>query len=570
MTRRRMLFAHIKKLVRRTITSANGLVSFKSNVEMPLKVTCEFSPIQEGEGDPSPENQRPISGWGGCEIPHTGKNLVPDFNVTYEFWSRGWLNSSGGISSSSNPYITSEFIQIKAGSNYIFSTNSSGWKCNAFFDENKRIISGTYKETNSGTAPQNAKYIRISFAPNRSGTTYLPTTVQLELGSTTTDYEPYQSEAVTINWKLPDEYQEVEYLEANKKQYFWADIPIQDGLTVDAVQSFNAGDTYLFGGYAANTSDNKSCFNGTYGGGVQGAYPSGYYILGNVTQDWAIYHVVTTHKDGIITLYVNDILNSRNSGGQVSKTGSRCCVFAARRQGPIGTDAIQNAYSGRVYNLKVLKDNTLLADYVPCYRKADNKPGMYDLVTGTFYVNQGTGDDFTVGPDVSTLPGIVYGGTVTLNEDGSADLTATWIYGTPDYNALGATSYSDGGYRNAYNYMGGGALKDFPLPADHTKIISDKAVRGSFSTTDTNSIVMRTYSNYIYFGVKSELLESDNLTGLKAYLVEHAPAICYPLKQQDYIVYHFSNIGQLQSFLGNNAVWHDMNGQITVEYYNYQ
>lgn len=37
---------------------------------------------------------------------------------------------------------------------------------------------------------------------------------------------------------------------------------------------------------------------------------------------------------------------------------------------------------------------------VPCYRKADNKPGMYDLVTNTFFVNAGTGE-FTVGPDVN-------------------------------------------------------------------------------------------------------------------------------------------------------------------------
>lgn len=34
----------------------------------------------------------------------------------------------------------------------------------------------------------------------------------------------------------------------------------------------------------------------------------------------------------------------------------------------------------------------------PVYRIADNKPGMYDIVNGVFYTNQGT-DEFTVGPD---------------------------------------------------------------------------------------------------------------------------------------------------------------------------
>ena len=34
----------------------------------------------------------------------------------------------------------------------------------------------------------------------------------------------------------------------------------------------------------------------------------------------------------------------------------------------------------------------------PVYRKADSKPGMYDIVNGVFYANQGTGE-FIVGPD---------------------------------------------------------------------------------------------------------------------------------------------------------------------------
>lgn len=36
--------------------------------------------------------------------------------------------------------------------------------------------------------------------------------------------------------------------------------------------------------------------------------------------------------------------------------------------------------------------------FYPVYRIADNKPGMYDIVNGVFYTNQGTGE-FTVGPD---------------------------------------------------------------------------------------------------------------------------------------------------------------------------
>jgi len=44
-------------------------------------------------------------------------------------------------------------------------------------------------------------------------------------------------------------------------------------------------------------------------------------------------------------------------------------------------------YRGRIYGLKIsdTQNGKMIADMVPCVRKADNKPGMYDFVTKTFY-----------------------------------------------------------------------------------------------------------------------------------------------------------------------------------------
>lgn len=76
MARRRAIMAHVARLVKKIISSVTGLVSFTTNVIRPVKVTCEFSPIQEGSGDPSPTNVRPISGWTGANIEQRGKNLL--------------------------------------------------------------------------------------------------------------------------------------------------------------------------------------------------------------------------------------------------------------------------------------------------------------------------------------------------------------------------------------------------------------------------------------------------------------------------------------------------------------
>lgn len=50
----------------------------------------------------------------------------------------------------------------------------------------------------------------------------------------------------------------------------------------------------------------------------------------------------------------------------------------------------------RLGEFKMFAGSTLLADYIPCYRKNDNVAGFYDAVSETFKVNQGTGS-FEVG-----------------------------------------------------------------------------------------------------------------------------------------------------------------------------
>ena len=63
--------------------------------------------------------------------------------------------------------------------------------------------------------------------------------------------------------------------------------------------------------------------------------------------------------------------------------------------------------NGEAYVSSFIFDDTLTNTHlnlIPCYRKADNEPGMYDIVNDNFYIN--TNDDpmsflpFEVGPDV--------------------------------------------------------------------------------------------------------------------------------------------------------------------------
>ena len=58
-------------------TQTGNLVSFNTGMKLPLKsMTVGIDPVQRGEGDPSPDNIRPITGWTGMNIYHTDQNLI--------------------------------------------------------------------------------------------------------------------------------------------------------------------------------------------------------------------------------------------------------------------------------------------------------------------------------------------------------------------------------------------------------------------------------------------------------------------------------------------------------------
>lgn len=65
------------------------------------------------------------------------------------------------------------------------------------------------------------------------------------------------------------------------------------------------------------------------------------------------------------------------------------------------TGTAGNNFSGRIYGFSIKDNNIPARNFVPARRNSDNVLGMYDTVSNTFFINQGTGT-FTAGSDVTT------------------------------------------------------------------------------------------------------------------------------------------------------------------------
>jgi hypothetical protein len=51
-----------------------------------------------------------------------------------------------------------------------------------------------------------------------------------------------------------------------------------------------------------------------------------------------------------------------------------------------------NTIPVKTYSSKMIKNGVVVQNLIPCVRKSDSKPGMYDTVSKTFYTNAGSGE----------------------------------------------------------------------------------------------------------------------------------------------------------------------------------
>ena len=165
----------------------------------PLGVTVSLDPVQAGEGEPSPENIRPISGRDSVQVTKGGKNLCPYGTVSftgYHWKSFGHFLPPGTYTFSA--LVTSDDENYTQNLIYFFDT-----------DENKGIATAMTPRDVRARATVNvpekfdAIYLYASIGASQSaGKTATFADIQLELGSAATAYEPYQGDTYDIS--LPE------------------------------------------------------------------------------------------------------------------------------------------------------------------------------------------------------------------------------------------------------------------------------------------------------------------------------------------------------------------------------
>lgn len=206
--------------------------------------------------------------------------------------------------------------------------------------------------------------------------------------------------AVT-NVRLPAEYQEVEYLENTSEGAYinTGAVPSLSGTKFHIKYQMLSG-SYLFG---CGRNPRLACAMRPYSIqfyiGSDGS-PSvvNYTLAGIFSKVVAFSGYLTGSETGRYLDITVDGTTSRfiPPDGAISGSFSDSLPFYlfAWQYG----DTLRTG-RGRIWGFSMEVGGNLIRDMVPCYRKADNVPGFYDLVSGSFSTNAGT-SSFVTGADV--------------------------------------------------------------------------------------------------------------------------------------------------------------------------
>ena len=153
-------------------------------------VATDYEKYTGGIASPNPDYPQDIHTINGDNtIKVYGKNLFDKDNAN--IIDNKYLNASG-VEVNDNAFAISDYIQIQSNQTYSLTPRINVGACLCYYDTNKNFISSVSLSNinNTFVTPANSCYIKTSFKKD------VANSIQIELGSQATTYEPYQSNSV--------------------------------------------------------------------------------------------------------------------------------------------------------------------------------------------------------------------------------------------------------------------------------------------------------------------------------------------------------------------------------------
>lgn len=188
---------------------------------------------------------------------------------------------------------------------------------------------------------------------------------------------------------LPNTYQKVDYLESTGTQY------------IDTGYAFTDPELKIVGKYRKTSTLSCNIFGLDFypttprkiHGNIynKALYLGNSSVVSNITQALNEDYIFEFEfKNNVAKWVINETEYTYNgaNGWEGVSDGETDYLFASR-----GLNGPGYIFTGRIYYARFYNENNVMVrNFIPCYRKLDNEPGMYDTVNNVFYTNIGEGE----------------------------------------------------------------------------------------------------------------------------------------------------------------------------------
>lgn len=210
---------------------------------------------------------------------------------------------------------------------------------------------------------------------------------------------------------LPPEYQKVEWLRGYSpniasRNVVYIDTLIKTSQIYGVECSVSKNDNRLLAGWNTSALMGTNSGIGYHNFKVLAGYennPNKLILDSTITQiSWSVGKILNIKMDMSNVATVNGVtVNTNITDDYSSENDCNYYLFAINQFPQNRTDDAVLATDVSFYDKFIMygQNGKEIAHFIPCYRKADNVAGMYDIVRQIFFINSGSGS-FTVGPDV--------------------------------------------------------------------------------------------------------------------------------------------------------------------------
>ena len=375
---------------------------------------------------------------------------------------------------------------------------------------------------------------------------------------------------------LPEQYQQVEYIESTGTQYINTNYtPVEnDDINIEKVK--NTGTGCLF---SAGNSTNQLILLAS----SSTNYYWKYFAAGNATAFF------TEELSNFSTISIANGSISINNVVKASSTYAGTVDTTIQLFRRVNGESYATASIGR---FTITNGNKTKLDLIPCYRISDNEVGMYDLVSNTFYTNAGTGTfnkgNNTPNPNyeqpITNVTGDVE--VVVSNADNTKQQTFTFPLGNE--KLMLGDYLADDGIHHVRGQVVFDGTENWQAVGDDVYLTINDA-KGNNSPTLNNFFKYTTVTNntwgYMKFGTTNKnlifykaIIEKESLEGFKEYLTQqyqdNSPIVIqYELAEELIVPYTsaqqevYNQIKQAISYEEQTNISSNQNALFSVEAY---